>query len=380
MQVPQIPFNVPFKTGKEIPFAAEALRSGILAGDGPFTLRCHEWLEKKLTAKKALLTHSCTAALEMSAILADIRPGDEIIMPSYTFVAAANVFVMRGAVPVFVDIRPDTMNMNEKLVEAAITQKTKAIVPVHYAGIACEMDTLMTLAKKHNLLVIEDAAHGILSAYKGRPLGSIGHLGCVSFHETKNITSGKGGALLINDERFIPRAEILRDTGTNRGDFLRGLVKNYSWQDIGSCYQLGELFAAFLWAQMAEAESITGKRIQIWNTYHENLKELEVSKAALKRPSVPPECLHNAHIYPVVLRSAAERDRVISFMSAQGVHAAFHYIPLHSTPAGRRFGRPGGELAHTEDISRRLLRLPLWIGVNTEKVIQTLVQAIHAQS
>lgn len=361
-----IQFNKPYMTGKELFYIAEAHFNERLAGDGPFTKKCHTWLEQKTGAKKALLTHSCTAALEMAAILADIQPGDEVIMPSYTFVSTANAFVLRGGVPVFVDIRPDTLNIDEKLIEAAITPRTKAIVPVHYAGVACEMDTIMDIANRHNLLVIEDAAQGVMSNYKGRTLGTIGHLGCYSFHETKNIVSGEGGALLINDEQFIERAEIIREKGTNRSSFFRGQVDKYTWVDIGSSYLPGEIVAAFLYAQMEEAESITQERLDVWQQYHDALSRLEVL-GKLRRPIVPEGCKHNAHMYYILLNSLEKRTQLISEFKKQEINAVFHYVPLHSSPAGQKYGRVNGDMTHTENLADRLLRLPLWVGLGEQQ-------------
>lgn len=361
-----IPFNKPYMTGRELWYIAQAHANGHLAGDGMFTKKCHTWLEARTGAHKALLTHSCTAALDMAAMLADIQPGDEVIMSSYTFVSTANAFVLRGGIPVFVDIRPDTLNIDEKLIEAAITPRTKAIVPVHYAGVACEMDTIMNIAQRHNLLVIEDAAQGIMSTYKGKLLGSIGHLGAYSFHETKNIISGEGGALLINDERFAERAEIIREKGTNRGQFFRGQVDKYTWVDIGSSYLPGEVIAAFLWAQMEEAQSITQKRLAIWRQYHETLALLE-DAGKLRRPIIPDACQHNAHMYYILLESLEKRTAVIAHLKEQGVNAVFHYVPLHSSPSGRNYGRVSGEMTNTDALSDRLLRLPLWLGVEAHQ-------------
>ena len=357
-----IPFNKPYMTGKELFYIAEAHFNSMLAGDGPFTKKCHAWLEQKMGANKALLTHSCTAALEMAAILADIQPGDEVIMPSYTFVSTANAFVLRGGVPVFVDIRPDTLNIDETLIEVAITSRTKAIVPVHYAGVACEMDVIMDVANRHNLLVIEDAAQGIMSNYKGRALGTIGHLGCYSFHETKNIISGEGGALLINDKRFIERAEIVREKGTNRSSFFRGQVDKYTWVDVGSSYLPGEIIAAFLYAQIEEAEAITQERLRIWQRYHDVLASLEASEM-LRRPVIPEDCQHNAHMYYILLESLEKRTQLISELKKQEVNAVFHYVPLHSSPAGQKYGRVSGNMTNTENLAERLLRLPLWVGL-----------------
>lgn len=357
-----IPFNKPHMTGKELFYIAEAHFNGKLAGDGPFTHRCHRWLEGRIGARKALLTHSCTAALEMAAILADIQPGDEVVMPSYTFVSTANAFVLRGAVPVFVDIRPDTLNIDETLIETAITPRTRAIVPVHYAGVGCEMDAIMAIAQRHELLVIEDAAQGIMSTYQGKPLGSIGHLGALSFHETKNIISGEGGALLVNDERYIERAEIIREKGTNRSQFFRGQVDKYTWCDVGSSYLPGELIAAFLWAQMEEADAITERRLGIWNIYHQAFAAAE-AQGLLRRPIIPAGVQHNAHMYYLILPSAEIREKLIEGLKQQGVNSVFHYVPLHSALAGKRFSRCCGPMTHTEALSERLVRLPLWLGL-----------------
>jgi len=305
-------------------------------------------------------------SLEMAAILADIQPGDEIIMPSYTFVSTANAFVLRGGVPVFIDIRPDTLNIDESLIENAITPRTKAIVPVHYAGVACEMDAIMDIAQHHNLLVIEDAAQGVMSTYKGKALGAIGHLGTISFHETKNITSGEGGALLINDPKLVERAEIIREKGTNRSQFFRGQVDKYTWVDIGSSYLPGEIIAAFLWAQMQEAESITIKRLEIWHQYHEALILLE-STGKLRRPIITSNCKHNAHMYYILLDSLERRTRLIKKLKRVGVYSVFHYVPLHNSPAGRRYGRVHGNMTFTENLADRLLRLPLWVGLKVEQ-------------
>jgi len=375
-----IPFNKPYMTGKELWYISQAHNKGWLAGDGYFTKLCHAWLEEKTGAKKALLTHSCTAALEMAAILADIKPGDEIIMPSYTFVSTANAFVLRGGVPVFVDIRPDTLNIDESKIEAAITEKTRAIVPVHYAGVGCEMDTIMKIAEKYDLLVIEDAAQGIMASYKGKPLGSIGHLGAISFHETKNIISGEGGALLINDERFIERAEIIREKGTNRSKFFRGEVDKYTWVDIGSSYLPSELIAAFLWAQMEEAESITARRLEIWWNYHESLEKLE-EKGYVRRPFVPDCCQHNAHMYYLLMPDLRTRTRFIDFMRRRNIHCVFHYVPLHSSPAGYRFGRVHGSMENTLVAADTLVRLPLWVGLRDFQnyIIDAIVEFFHGR-
>ena len=361
-----IPFNKPYITGKELWNIAQAHALGQMAGDGSFTKKCNTWLEQQSGCYKALLTHSCTAALEMSAILADIQPGDEVIMPSYTFVSTANAFVLRGGVPVFVDIRSDTLNIDETLIEAAITPRTKAIVPVHYAGVACEMDTIMDIADRHNLLVIEDAAQGVMATYKGKALGAIGHMGTLSFHETKNITSGEGGAFLINDPKLAERAEIIREKGTNRSQFFRGHVDKYTWVDIGSSYLPGEIIAAFLWAQMEEAEIITKKRQNLWQNYHEALIPLE-SEGKLRRPVIPEGCQHNAHMYYILLDSLERRTEIMMDLKEQRVNTVFHYVPLHSSPAGLKYGRVHGRMTYTDDLADRLLRLPLWIGLTEEQ-------------
>jgi len=371
------PFNKPHMTGRELDYIAESHANGQLAGDGPFTQRCQQWIEKQSGAKRALLTHSCTAALEMAALLLDIKPGDEIIMPSYTFVSTANAFVLRGGVPVFVDIRADTLNLDETKIEAAITPRTRAIVPVHYAGVACEMDTILNIAKKHKLAVVEDAAQGVMSRYKGRTLGSIGDLGCYSFHETKNVISGEGGALLVNDATLVARAEIIREKGTNRSRFFRGEVDKYTWQDIGSSFLPGELMAAFLWAQLEEAERITRERLLAWERYHALLAPLE-ARGLLRRPTVPAECTHNAHMYYVLLAEGINRQRVLEQLKQAGVNPVFHYVPLHDSPAGKRYGRADSALQVTIDVAQRLVRLPLWVGLGAdeqEHVVMALQQA-----
>lgn len=357
-----IPFNKPYMTGKELWYIAQAHTKGHLAGDGYFTKLCSSWLEARTGSAKALLTHSCTAALEMAAILADLKPGDEVIMPSYTFVSTANAFVLRGAVPVFVDIRPDTLNIDETLIEAAITEKTRAIVPVHYAGVGCEMDVIMDIARRHNLLVIEDAAQAVMASYKGRALGSIGHIGALSFHETKNIISGEGGALLVNDSELAERAEIIREKGTNRSQFFRGHVDKYTWVDLGSSYLPSELVAAFLWAQMEEADSITQRRLALWDTYHQRLAAAEAA-GWCRRPIIPAACCHNAHMYYLLLGDLEARAEFIARLKAKDIHTVFHYVPLHSAPAGRRLGRSHGVLSNTDRVSDSLVRLPLWIGL-----------------
>ena len=361
-----IPFNKPYLTGKEIEYIKKSHEVGNLSGDGEFTVKSSLWLKNNAHCKKALLTHSCTGALEMAAILADIKPGDEVILPSYTFVSTANAFVLRGAIPVFVDIRPDTLNINEKLIEAAITPRTKAIAPVHYAGVGCEMDTIMQIAKKHNLLVIEDAAQGVMASYKGQALGAIGHLGAYSFHETKNIISGEGGALLVNDDAYLDRAEIIREKGTNRSQFYQGKVDKYTWHDLGSSYLPGEDTAAFLLAQLEDAQAITNARLAIWDKYHQAFEGLEKA-GDIRRPIIPEECQHNAHMYYILLDSNETRTKLIEKFKKQNIHPVFHYIPLHSSPGGMKFGRVSGEMTHTDDLSARLLRLPLWVGLEAHQ-------------
>lgn len=361
-----IPFNKPYLTGKEFDYFHESHAAGKLSGDGPFTKHCHQWLEEQSGCEKALLTHSCTAALEMAALLLDIQPGDEVIMPSYTFVSTANAFVLRGGVPVFVDIREDTLNLDEALIESAITSRTRAIVPVHYAGVACEMDSIIEIAKRYELAVVEDAAQGVMSTYKGRSLGSIGELGAYSFHETKNVISGEGGALLVNEPSLALRAEIIREKGTDRSRFFRGEVDKYTWQDVGSSFLPSELIAAFLWAQLEGADSITENRLSIWQRYHELLEHLE-AKGVLRRPIVPEECEHNAHMYYVILAPEIDREILLNEFKRNQISSVFHYVPLHSSPAGVRYGRAHGELAVTIRQSERLVRLPLWVGLSEEE-------------
>jgi dTDP-4-amino-4,6-dideoxygalactose transaminase len=364
----KIPFNKPFIAGKELFYIAQAvIENNHTAGDGPFTKKCQAWLEERLGCRKVLLTHSCTAALEMSAILADIEPGDEIIMPSYTFVSTASSFVLRGGVPVFIDIRPDTLNINENMIEAALTARTRAILPVHYAGISCEMDIIMDIAGRHNLFVIEDAAQGIMSTYKGRPLGSIGHFGACSFHETKNIISGEGGALLINDEKFVERAEIIREKGTNRSKFFRGQVDKYTWVDIGSSYLPSDIIAAFLYAQMENADQIIAKRNLLYALYMEDLRPLD-EKGYIQLPFILNDCCSNGHIFYIITRSLKERTELAQFLKDQGIMAVFHYVPLHSSPAGKLYGRTNGTLEVTERVSDCLLRLPLYYEMRDDDV------------
>ena len=368
----RIPFNKPYVTGHEIEYIQDVIESDRFAGNGEFSRRCAKWLEDTTGCRKAVLVPSGTAALEMMMILAGIGPGDEVIMPSFTFSSTANAIVLRGATPVFIDIRPDTLNLDEKLIEAAITPHTKAILPVHYAGVGCEMDTITDIAKKHDLLVLEDAAQGILSYYKGKHLGSIGQMGILSFHETKNIHCGEGGALLINDPSLVERAEIVMEKGTNRSKFFRGEIDKYTWVDVGSSYLVNEITAAFLWAQLEEAENIVERRLNAWNAYSAALEDLEKS-GHLHRPVVPPQTRHNAHIFAPLFKSGDERNRVMDSLNAQGVNCVFHYIPLHSALAGTNHGRNGSPaLPVTDDVSRRLLRLPLWPDVPVESVVRAL--------
>lgn len=355
----QINFNVPPFTGKELDYIRMAVDSQKICGDGQFTKKCNQWIEEKTGTAKCLLTTSCTHATEMAALLADIKEGDEVIMPSYTFVSTADAFVLRGATPVFVDIRPDTMNLDENLIEAAITEKTKAIVPVHYAGVSCEMDKIMELAGIYNLRVIEDAAQGIMSTYKGQALGTIGDYGAFSFHETKNFSMGEGGALLIRNPQDVERAEILREKGTNRSKFFRGQIDKYTWVDFGSSYLPSELNAAYLYAQLELAEEITEARLRIWNRYREGLKELEEA-GALELPVIPSHCTHNAHMFYIKAQDLKERTELISFLKENGILAVFHYIPLHTAPAGIKYGRFSGEDRYTTKESERLCRLPLY--------------------
>ena len=362
-----INFNVPPFTGKETEYIMEAVKAQKICGDGQFTKKCNAWLEEKTGTKKALLTTSCTHATELAALLADVKAGDEVIMPSYTFVSTADAFVLRGAVPVFVDIRPDTMNIDEKKIEAAITDKTVGIVPVHYAGVACEMDTIMDIAKRHNLWVIEDAAQGIMSTYKGKALGTFGEFGCFSFHETKNYSMGEGGALLIRDEKYIEDAEILREKGTNRSKFYRGQIDKYTWVNQGSSYLPSDMNAAYLWAQLEMAEEINDARLAVWNKYHTELKSL-AEEGKIELPTVPADCVHNAHMFYIKTKDIEERTKLIDYLKANGIMAVFHYIPLHSAPAGLKFGRFHGVDEYTTKESERLLRLPLYYGLKEEEV------------
>lgn len=362
-----IPFNIPPYVGTEIANIEKAISAHKICGDGAFTKQCHSWLERRTSTKKALLTTSCTHALELAALLLNIQPGDEVIMPSYTFVSTADAFVLRGATIVYVDIRPDTMNIDEKLIEDAITPKTKAIVPVHYAGVACEMDTIIDIAKKHHLAVVEDAAQGVMAYYKGRSLGAIGDYGCYSFHETKNYSMGEGGALLIRDPENIERAEILREKGTDRSKFLRGQVDKYTWVDIGSSYLPSDMNAAYLWSQLEMAEEINTDRLASWNQYYSSMSEL-AEKGVLELPVVPKDCCHNAHMFYIKLKDIEERSKMIAHLKQNGISSVFHYIPLHSAPAGKVFGRFHGEDIYTTKESERLLRLPMYYGLKTNQI------------
>lgn len=368
---PGLPFTKPGLTGREIAYVSEVIESGRLTGGGVFTQRCQEWLRHQTGAQSVLLTHSCTGALEMAALLLDIRPGDEVIMPSYTFVSTANAFVLRGAVPVFVDIRPDTLNLDETLVDAAITDRTRAIVPVHYAGVACEMDTLMEIARHSELAVVEDAAQGIASTYKGRALGSIGDLGAFSFHGTKNIVSGEGGALLTSNTELADAAEVVWEKGTDRRKFLRGAVDRYTWRRVGSSFLPPETTAAVLWAQLEGLDDLIGERLRLWSLYHQALAAAEAD-GRLRRPVVPPECGHNAHIYYVLMGDRAERDATLVRLRSAGIEATSHYEPLHSADAGRIYGRASGALPCTDDAAGRILRLPLWVGMTESQVLHTV--------
>lgn len=372
-----IPFNRPPHTGNEDQYVFAAMRSEKISGDGKYGLLCQQWFEQQLNCKKALLTPSCTQALEMAAILIDIQPGDEVIMPSYTFVSTANAFVLRGAKIVFVDIRPDTLNIDEILIEQAITPKTKAIVPVHYAGVGCEMDVIMDIAERHGLFVVEDAAQAMMAKYKGRQLGTIGHMAAYSFHETKNFTSGgEGGLLIINDERFVQRAEIIREKGTNRSQFFRGMVDKYSWVDIGSSYLPSEIQAAYLWGQLELADQITHNRLKTWNVFRNRLQELE-DKGVVELPVIPDECSHNGHMFYLKLKNLDERTEMLEHLKANGIYAVFHYIPLHSSVAGVRFSRLEGEDRYTTCESERVVRLPIWYGMDDE-IIEYIINHVFA--
>ena len=363
-----INFNVPPYAENAMGYIRECVENQKICGDGPYTKKCNEWIEKKTGTAKCLLTTSCTHATELAALLVDkIGPGDEVIMPAYTFVSTADAFVLRGAVPVFVDIRPDTMNMDEKLIEAAVTERTKAIVPVHYAGVACEMDTIMEIAKRHHLAVIEDAAQGIMASYKGKALGTIGDYGCFSFHETKTYSMGEGGALLIRDEKNVEAAEIIREKGTNRSKYYRGQIDKYTWINYGSSYLPSDMNAAYLYAQLEIAERINDARLAIWKRYYENLEPL-AKKGRIELPVVPRGCVHNGHMFYIKTKDIEERSVLIDYLKANEIHAVFHYIPLHTAPAGRKFGRFHGEDRYTTKESERLLRLPMYYGLELEQV------------
>lgn len=368
-----IPFGRPTLVGRELEYIAEAVAAGTIAGGGLFTGRCEAELAAQLSARRVILAHSCTAALEMAAILADVGPGDEVIMPSFTFSSTATAFVLRGAIPVFVDIHPETLNIDESLIEGAITSNTKAIVPVHYAGLACELDPILEIASRHNLIVIEDAAQAHFSVYKDRPLGTIGHFGCLSFHETKNVISGEGGALIINDERFKVRAEIVRDKGTDRSRFFRGEVDKYTWQDIGSSYAPSELVSAFLFAQLQHAEEICDRRRAHYDLYRKTLAPLSDRGHLVLPRATGQEC--NGHIFWFLAEDLDTRTRLLAYLRDRGINAVFHYVPLHSAPAGRRYGRAHGELPVTDDVSSRLVRLPLYLDL-TETDILKICEAL----
>lgn len=370
-----INFNIPPYLGNEEKYISEAIASHKICGDGAFTKKCNAWIESKTCASKALLTTSCTHATEMAALLADIQPGDEVIMPSYTFVSTADAFALRGAKCVFVDIRPDTMNIDETLIEDAITDKTKAIVPVHYAGVACEMDTIMEIANCHDLVVIEDAAQGIMSSYKGKALGSIGDYGCFSFHETKNYSMGEGGALLIRDANNVERAEIIREKGTNRSKFFRGQIDKYTWVDAGSSYLPSELNAAYLWAQLEAAQKIYDDRMKSWNLYFELLSDLE-KQGKIELPCIPEGCTHNAHMFYIKTKDFDERTKMLSYLKDNGINAVFHYIPLHSAPAGKKYGEFRGEDKYTTNESERLVRLPMYYGLKESEIVY-ISEKIH---
>lgn len=369
-----INFNEPILVESAFEYVREAINNKKLSGDGEFTKRCSYWLERWCRQGRVFLTTSCTHATEMAAILADIQPGDEVIMPAYTFVSTADAFVLRGAKVIFVDIRPDTMNIDENLIEEAVTDKTRAVVPVHYAGVGCEMDTIMDIAKRHRLVVIEDAAQGVMSTYKGKALGAIADYGCYSFHETKNYSMGEGGAIVIKHRDKVEPAEIIREKGTNRSKFFRGQIDKYTWVEAGSSYLPSELNAAYLWAQLEEADEIYNNRMKIWNTYWDGLLEL-AGAGRIELPYIPGECRHNAHMFYIKAKDLEERSALIAFLKAAGIHSAFHYIPLHTAPAGKKYGRFSGEDRHTTKESERLLRLPLYYGmkqIDVERVIDAV--------
>jgi dTDP-4-amino-4,6-dideoxygalactose transaminase len=376
-----IPFNRPYATGAETDYIREAIENSHLSGNGPFAARCTRFLEQETGCVKALLTHSCTGALEMATLLAGIGPGDEVIVPSFAFASLANAVVLRGATPVFVDIRRDTLALDEALVAEAITPRTRAIAPIHYAGVGCEMNALLALAEANELVVLEDAAQALLALYRGRPLGGIGDAGCLSFHETKNVMCGEGGALLVNRPDWVERAEILQEKGTNRSRFFRGEVDKYTWVDVGSSFVLSEINAAFLWAQLERAGDLTARRMETWDAYHELLEALE-ARGRLRRPVVPAHCAHNAHLYYVLLEPGVNRSVFIERLAEHGARAVFHYVPLHSSPAGRRFGRTNGSLEVTDDVGARLVRLPLWVGMtrdDAERVVEAMAVVLDEE-
>jgi dTDP-4-amino-4,6-dideoxygalactose transaminase len=376
----QIPFNVPPAIGTELPYVGEAIASGRVGGDGPFTVLGRAWLEDELGCERALLTTSCSSALEAAALVAGVGPGDEVIMPSFTFVSTANAFALRGATPVFVDVRPDTLNLDEGAVEDAVTSKTRAIVPVHYGGVACEMDAIGDVAASHGFAVIEDAAHALLGRYRGRSLGSLGGLAALSFERAKNVTCGEGGALIVNDPAFVERAEVVRDGGTDRSKFMRGEIDTYTWLEVGSSCRLSDIAAAYLFAQLERARELTERRLRIWERYHDGFATLE-DEGLAQRPSIPAACEHNAHLYYLLLPDPARRDYLIAALERRGIEAQVHSVPLHSAPAGRRVGRTAGPLPVTDDVSSRLVRLPLWADLpeeGVERVIDAVTGSVRA--
>jgi dTDP-4-amino-4,6-dideoxygalactose transaminase len=376
--VSMIPFNRPQLVGREHDYIDEALASGKLSGNGEFARRCANWLERSIGVQRALITPSCTAALEMAGILAELEPGDEVIVPDFAFVSTANAFALRGAVPVFVDVAPDTLNIDPDAIEDALSERTRAIVVIHYGGVACDMDRIQRIADRHGLSLIEDAAHSIQASCRDRPLGSIGHLATLSFHETKNLQCGEGGALLVNDPGLVARAEVIQEKGTDRSRFFRGEIDKYTWQDAGSSYLLSEVATAFLWAQLEHATEITAERRAIWDQYYHAMGSLE-DEGLLRRPIVPPGCVHSGHLFYILLPTGDLRDRMLQALGELGVHAVFHYLPLHTSPGGRRFGKLGGPVPVTDDASARLLRLPLWAGLG-ESRIQAVIDAVNTST
>jgi len=371
MTLHRIPYNKPYVTGNELGYIEAAINAGHLSGNGAFTKKCQNWLEETSGCRRAFLVHSGTAALELGALLLNIQPGDEVIMPSFTFVTTATAVVLRGATPIFVDIRPDTLNIDETAIENAITSRTRAIIPVHYAGIGCDMETIRAIADNHQLSVLEDAAHAICADHNGKPLGSFGNMAALSFHETKNLTCGEGGALLINDESLIERAEVLMEKGTDRTRFILGLTDKYTWRDIGSSFFCSEIEASFLWAQMEGAADLTERRLNNWQFYHDALETLE-DLGCIRRPVVPASSKHNGHLYYILLQDETTRNRLLDHLNKLGINAVFHYIPLHSAPAGQKFGKVSGSIDVTNEVSSRLLRLPLWVGLTYEQQQEVL--------